>query len=145
MKRYRMQRRLIGPLYRPENVINYEKEVNKVMKQALVKIKSLNGAKVDLKEWMHIIVVECLGEVVLSWSPGMLKQGTDFGTSAHSYQGWRRKSVFGLYPLMAKLEMCSSKFGRLFSVLWGITWKPPTNFRAFFPVSGLKCNEERYG
>lgn len=83
-----------------------------------------------------MIAVECLGAVVLSWSPGMIKKGTDGGTSHHSYLSWRRKSVFGLFPTTMKLAYLSKTLDRIFSVIWGITYKPPRNFRTFFPVCG---------
>lgn len=135
MKRYRSQRRLIGPIYRLENVIKYETAVDSVLVRVIDKLRALDGANLDLKEWMHMIVVECLGAVVLSWSPGMLEQGTDWNTSVHSYQSWRRKSVLGLFPLVAKLELCHKSIGRAFSLVWGVTFKTPVNFRPFFVVS----------
>ena len=135
MKRYRLQRRLIGPIYRPTNIDKHAHKVDSVLEKVSHRLGGLDGAQIDLKEWMHIIAVECLGAVVLSWSPGLLKQGTDFGTSAHSYQAWRRKSVLGLFPTVAALEMCYAFIGRVFSVIWGVKFTPPPGFRPFFPVS----------
>lgn len=134
LKRYRLQRRLIGPVYRPSNISKYESTVDSTLRRAVTKICELNGAEVDLKEWMHMIVVECLGASVLSWSPGMFNHGTDWGTSKFSYLGWRRKSVLGLFPLAVKAELCSKTFGRAFSVFWGLTFQPPQKFQTFFPV-----------
>lgn len=135
MKRYRRQRRAIGPIYQPSNLARYEDAIDGVLSKAVLKLKQGNGQEVDLKEWMHIIAVECLGAAVLSWSPGMLKNGTDGGTSYHSYQSWRRKSVFGLFPTIMKLAYLSKFLDRVFSIVWGITYKPPKHFRTFFPVS----------
>ncbi|KAJ6440597.1 FAD/FMN-containing dehydrogenase [Purpureocillium lavendulum] len=132
-KRYRLQRRLIGRVYHASNVAKFEHAIDGVVKEAVTKLASLQGQEVDLQEWMHIIAVECLGASVLSWSPGLLKQGTDWGTVLHSYRGWRRKSVFGLFPIMTKLELLSSDVGRAFAALWGVTYKTPDNFRPFFP------------
>lgn len=98
----------------------------------------MSGAEIDLKEWMHIVAVESLGAMVLSWSPGMLKAGTDRHTSYQSYLGWRRKSVFGLFPLIVKLEVNCKWIGRIFGTLWGITYQTPNGFRPFFPVSFLR-------
>lgn len=141
MKRYRLQRKFIGPVYRPTNVIKHEDKVDKVMAQVVRKLREMGDAEVDLKEWMHIIVVECLGEVVLSWSPGLLKAGTDSGTSAHSYQAWRRKTVLGLFPLFSKLNVCSKLVGRLFSLVWGVSFTPPPGFRPFFPYTGKRISK----
>jgi hypothetical protein len=134
VSRYRLQRRLIGPTYQTINLVKHEKAIDEVLEQAIQRLMSLDGAEVDLKEWMHIIAVECLSAVVLSWSPGMLRKGTDYKSSIHSYQGWRRKSVMGLFPSAVKLEYCSKSFGRAFSTIWGLRYKTPDNFRPFFPV-----------
>ncbi len=109
MKRYRLQRRLIGPPppppppppplpIRTSSLKKHERAIDGVLKQAIAQLRSLKGAEVDLKEWMHIIVVECLGAVVLSWSPGYPQANSDCGSSAHGYQHWKRRSVFGLFP-----------------------------------------------
>ncbi|KAF7558353.1 hypothetical protein G7046_g5793 [Stylonectria norvegica] len=140
MKRYRLQRRLIGPIYQKSNVVQYEAAIDSAMKQAIVTLKSLNGAEVSLNEWMHIISVECLGAAVLSWSPSLLKNETDFGSGPHAYQAWRRKSVFGLFPNVVKLEFWSKNVGRVFSSAWGVNFKTPKNFRPFFPDVSKKVN-----
>lgn len=133
-KRYRLQRRLIGRTYHASNVARYEAAIDSVLERATAKLASLRGREVDLTEWMHIIAVECLGACVLSWSPGLLSDGTDGGTIAHSYHGWRKKSVFGLFPAMTKLELLSPGAGRVFSALFGVTYRTPANFKTFFPV-----------
>ena len=135
LKRYRMQRRLIGPLYNITNLKRYEAAIDGVIDKSIAQIRSLGSAPVDLKEWMHIITVECLGAVVLSWSPGLLKQKSDGGSGAHSYLGWRKKSVFGLFPLIVLLECLWKSVGRAFAVCWGITYQAPKNFKPFFTVS----------
>ncbi|KAG6035920.1 hypothetical protein E4U41_005887 [Claviceps citrina] len=133
MKRYRLQRRLIGRVYSAANVLKHEDAVGTRLEAAMERLAGLGGQEVDLKEWMHIITVECLGAAVLSWSPGMLRDGTDWGTLTHSYQGWRRKSLFGVFPTMKKLEQWSPDLGRLFASWWGVVYKTPKDFRPFFP------------
>lgn len=135
MKRYRLQRRLIGRVYHPSNVVKFETAIDGVLDRAVEELGLLKDKEIDLTEWMHIITVECLGACVLSWSPGMLQGGTDLGTISHSYQGWGRKSVLGLFPLATKLEMWSPDFGHVFARLWGVTYRSPQSFKAFFPVS----------
>ncbi len=134
-KRYRVQRRLMGPVYLASNMKKFEPAVDGVIKAAVSELKALSGAEVDLKQWMHIIAVECLGAVVLSWSPNYIKNRSDGGTSAQSYLGWKRKSVFGLFPTVTKLSFLSRHLSRLFSNAWGVTFKTPKNFKPFFPVS----------
>ncbi|KAM0738725.1 hypothetical protein ACQRIT_006462 [Beauveria bassiana] len=138
MNRYRLQRRLIGRVYRTANAVRHEQAVDKVMDEVIRKFDSIDGAEIDLKEWMHIISVESLGAMVLSWSPGMIKAGTDRATSYQSYLGWRRKSVFGLFPLIVKLEVNYKWVGRLFGIVWGVTYQTPRGFKPFFPEVARK-------
>ncbi|KAK7715838.1 hypothetical protein SLS63_011253 [Diaporthe eres] len=141
MKRYRLQRRLIGPIYHTNNVKRYEAAVDAVLLRVVDQLRALGGAEVDLKEWMHIITVECLGAVSLSWSPGYLAEKSDGASGKHAYMGWRRKSVFGLFPLAVIIEPLSRHFGRAFSVLWGVTYHTPKEgFRPFFPAVQKKIN-----
>ncbi|QUC16343.1 uncharacterized protein UV8b_00584 [Ustilaginoidea virens] len=134
MKRYRLQRRLIGRVYSAANVSRYEEVIDSTLKLAVKRVSSFQGQEIDLCEWMHIITVECLGAAVLSWSPGMLRHATDWGTLTHSYRGWRRKSLFGVFPTAKKLERWSPDLGRHFSSLWGVTYKTPRDFKTFFPA-----------
>jgi hypothetical protein len=138
MKRYRAQRRLIGPLYHISRVKTFETPLDDVIQRVIGRLQSLQGAEVDLKEWMHIIVVECLGAVVLSWSPGLLENGSDGGSGGHAYLGWRQKSVFGLFPGVVIARFLAAPVGRMFSNLWGITYKIPAKFKPFFIV-GYPC------
>lgn len=136
MRRYRMQRRLIGPVYHLSNVRQYEHAIDAVLGRVISHLKSLDGSEVDLKEWMHITVVECLGAVSLSWSPGYLRDKSDGASGKHAYLGWRRKSVFGLFPQAVLVETLSRSAGRAFASLWRVTYHTPKEgFRPFFPVS----------
>ncbi|KAL1878116.1 hypothetical protein VTK73DRAFT_7996 [Phialemonium thermophilum] len=132
MARYRLQRRLIGSTYSARNLSKFQNAVNAVIERAVAELKTLRGEEVDLKEWMHIITVECLGAVVLSWSPGYIKNRSDGGTSAHSYLGWRRKSIFGLFPPVVIAKILYKPLGRAFANIWGVTHKTPRQYRPFF-------------
>ena len=136
-KRYRIQRRLIGPVYNMQNLKRHEDAIDGVISRVIAQLHTLDGATVDLKEWMHIIAVECLGAAVLSWSPGLLKNKSDGGSGGHSYLGWRKKSVFGLVPCMVLLDSMSKYLGRPFSFFWGLSYPPPPNFKPFFTVSTI--------
>ncbi|OAA69128.1 general substrate transporter [Cordyceps fumosorosea ARSEF 2679] len=138
MHRYRLQRRLIGRVYRTANVLRHEQALDRALGDVVGRLTSIKGVEIDLTEWMHIIAVESLGAVVLSWSPGMIKAGTDRDTSNQSYLGWRRKSVFGLFPLITKLEVNYKWIGRIFGTLWGITYQTPKGFKPFFPEVSRK-------
>ncbi|KAK3942870.1 Pisatin demethylase [Diplogelasinospora grovesii] len=131
-KRYRLQRRLIGPSYQTSNLKKFQPAIDHVISQATNQLRKLNGAEVDLKEWMHIIAVECLGQVVLSWSPGYIQNKSDGGTGTQAYLGWKRKSVFGLFPAVTAISFFSQTVGRWFSNLWGVTFSTPKGFKPFF-------------
>ncbi|KAK2040622.1 cytochrome P450 [Colletotrichum somersetense] len=131
-QRYRLQRRLIGPLYQTAHLKRHEAALDAVLERVVATLRSLDGAEIDLKEWMHIIAVESLSAVVLTWSPNYLRDRTDHASSSHGYMGWRRKSVFGLFPLAVRAELLSKAFGRAFANLWRVTYKTPRNFRPFF-------------
>lgn len=133
-KRYRVQRRLVGPAYNIANLKKHEAVIDDVMVRVTAQLRTLDGATVDLKEWMHIITVECLGATVLSWSPGLLKNKSDGGSGGHSYLGWRKKSVFGLFPTIVLLDCMSKYAARPFSYFWRLTYPPPPGFKPFFTV-----------
>lgn len=137
MKRYRTQRRLIGPVYHISNLRQYESAVEGVLARVIARLRALHGSEVELSEWMHMTVVEALGAVCLSsWSPGYLADGSDGASGKHAYLGWRRKSVFGLFPAAVILESLSKSAGRAFAVLWRVTYHTPKQgFKPFFPVS----------
>ncbi|KAK4184431.1 cytochrome P450 [Podospora australis] len=133
-KRYRLQRRLIGPVYASSNVKKFEPAVEEVLERAIAELKKLEreGSELDLKEWMHILAVECLGAAVLSWSPNYIQQRSDGGTSGQSYLGWKRKSVFGLFPLITKISFWSKGISRWWANAWGVTFTTPKGFKPFF-------------
>jgi hypothetical protein len=134
MVRYRLQRRLIGTTYQTPNLKKFEGAIDDVIAKAIAQIKLMQGQEVDLKEWMHIIAVECLGATILSWSPGYIRDKSDGGTSTQGYLGWRRKSVLGLFPFAVVASLLSSDFNRAFSNLWGVTYPTPPKFKPFFTV-----------
>ncbi|KAK3991428.1 Pisatin demethylase [Cladorrhinum sp. PSN332] len=135
MRRYRLQRRLIGPVYAAGNVKKFEAGVERVVGRAVEELRKIGGeelGEVDLKMWMHILAVECLGEVVLGWSPGYIKARSDGGTSGQSYAGWKRKSVFGLFPRITAAGFWSKGISRLWANVWGVTFLTPKGFKPFF-------------
>lgn len=100
---------------------------------------------------MHIIAVECLGAVVLSWSPGYIRDKSDGGTSTQGYLGWKRKSVFGLFPSVTVLSFLEggpfgigAKVGkgvaRWWSNTWGVTFATPKGFKPFFTAVYQKAS-----
>ncbi|OAA55242.1 benzoate 4-monooxygenase cytochrome p450 [Niveomyces insectorum RCEF 264] len=140
MKRYRLQRKLLGPVYRPANMQRFAATVDAVLDRVVAELRGLDGEEVDLKEWMHIVAVECLGAVVLGWSPGFLKSHSDFGSSRSSYFNWRRKSVFGLFPSLIVADLYLTWIGKAFSAVWGLSYTNSKDYRSFFPAVGQKVS-----
>ena len=143
MKRYRQQRRLIGPVYHETNMAKFAPAVDAVLARAVAELRALGGARVSLKEWMHIIAVECLGAVVLGWSPGMLKARSDAGSSSAGYYNWRRKSVFGLFPGLVVADFHSGGGGpvlRAFTAIWRLAYDSEPGSKSFFPAVGTRIS-----
>ncbi|CAK7264160.1 hypothetical protein SEPCBS57363_000929 [Sporothrix epigloea] len=143
MTRYRQQRRLIGPVYHETNIAKFSSAVDAVLAKAVAELRTVNGACVDLKEWMHIIAVECLGAVVLSWSPGLLKAHSDAGSSSAGYYNWRRKSVFGLFPGLVVADFHSGGGGpvlRAFTAVWRLAYDSQPGSKSFFPAVGQRIS-----
>ncbi|CAK7271795.1 hypothetical protein SEPCBS119000_004789 [Sporothrix epigloea] len=143
MTRYRQQRRLIGPVYHETNMAKFSSAVDAVLAKAVAELRSLNGTRVDLKEWMHIIAVECLGAVVLGWSPGLLKAHSDAGSSSAGYYNWRRKSVFGLFPGLVVADFHCGGGGpvlRAFTAAWRLAYDAQPGSKSFFPAVGQRVS-----
>ncbi|KAL5598983.1 uncharacterized protein BROUX77_006016 [Berkeleyomyces rouxiae] len=159
--KYRRQRRMLGGVYSAAAMAKFQPSVSEVVERAVLRITSaqesqrpVSAAKgrlekesdgessvikpgdspaMDLREWTHIIAIETLSAAVLSWSPGFLRDGSDHHTGEHGYLTWRRRSVFGLFPLATKAGQVSKAVGRLWGLFWGITFPTPKGFRPFFP------------
>lgn len=133
-RRYRLQRRLIGPAYHEANMQKFGAAVDAVLQRAVAELRQLHGARVDLKEWMHIVAVECLGAVVLSWSPGYVKDRSDHGSSAAGYYNWRRKSVFGLFPSLVVADLHTRWVSRAFAAVWRLGYERRADYKPLFAV-----------
>ena len=57
MVRYRLLRRLIGPVYGPTNVKKFEGLMDTKIDQFMAKMKELEGQLLDLAEWAMVIAV----------------------------------------------------------------------------------------
>lgn len=137
MDRYKHQRRVIGRVYGIANIRRHERLIDGALEAAVSRIRALDGAEVDLREWMHIIVVECLSAVVLSRPAGLLRAGSDGGTGDHAYAAWRMKSVVGLFPWIAARRYTHRRLVRLFCRLMKVTYSTPPSYKTFFTVSYL--------
>jgi hypothetical protein len=94
-----MQRRLIGPTYSAANMLNHEPALDDVLQRFVAKLKEQDGKEIDLSEWMHILAMESITAVTFRWSPGMIEDGSNYGTLMDGYfKFWRYLTVVGMFP-----------------------------------------------
>ncbi|KAI1387522.1 cytochrome P450 [Hypoxylon trugodes] len=95
INRYRNNRRNIGPTYAASSVKKYGPRLDGVMDEFVAKLQTQGGQVLDYTDWVHLVVVECLGAVTLNWSPDFVKDGSDHGYLVKSIKFWREITVFG--------------------------------------------------
>ncbi|KAG8676490.1 hypothetical protein FPOAC1_002494 [Fusarium poae] len=125
MNKYYAQQELLADVYSTTNVTKYREHVTEVLDRVCDRIKRLNGTKASLMEWMHIIVLECIGEVTFSEGPPKyLDEGSDFGVIEGTLWGrWQWWSVLGLYPRLAVLtQVWPSIFIPIATVFTGLSF-----------------------
>ncbi|XEU99841.1 hypothetical protein FSHL1_005128 [Fusarium sambucinum] len=126
MDKYYTQQELLANVYSTTNVQKYRENVTVVLDRVCDRIKRLAGTEVSLMEWMHIIVLECIGEVTFSQGPPKyLDEGSDFGVIEATLWGrWQWWSALGLYPRLAVLTQAwPSIFMPIATVFTGLS--PP--------------------
>lgn len=95
MERYKSHRKNIGVTYSTSSLKKYSDRLDEVMDRFVAKLKTQEGQVLDLTDWVHLAIVECLGAVTLNWSPGFINDGTDHGFLAKSIKFWREVTTFG--------------------------------------------------
>ncbi|KAI1141491.1 cytochrome P450 [Hypoxylon sp. FL0543] len=95
MQRYKSHRKNIGVTYSTSSLKKYNDRLDEVMDRFVAKLKTQEGQVLDLTDWLHLAVVECLGAITLNWSPGFINDGTDHGFLAKSIKFWREVTTFG--------------------------------------------------
>lgn len=134
--RYRLQRRLIGPVFSQSNLGKYEAPIDAVLDRLVAKLRSLGGEReVDLAEWMHILAYECLSSVTMSYHPGQIEAGSDEGLLGTGYAVWRMWSVLGLFKPLVVLYGTVRWMKPLLPVLMGVAPRAEEGFKPHWPVS----------
>ncbi|KAI0132758.1 cytochrome P450 [Xylariales sp. AK1849] len=101
--RYRGYRRAIGTTFSTASLKKYSARIDEVMQRFVVKLSSHDGETLDLADWLHLALVECVSVMVLDWSPGYIDDETDHGWLRASLDGWIGLSVFGHLPTLITL------------------------------------------
>lgn len=52
-----MQRRYVGQIYSPANLKKHESAIDRVLQRHVQRMKGLQGKKIDLLEWIHILII----------------------------------------------------------------------------------------
>lgn len=111
IQRHRSHRRNIGATYSAASVRKYGARVDEALRSFVTKLRAPLREKVegsqtlDLAEWIHVAVVECLGAVTLGqdWSPGLIEARDGLGHWDVSIAKWRQLSVLGSVSWLTRL------------------------------------------
>lgn len=134
MQRYKGHRKNIGTTYSSSSLKKYSGRLDEVMDRFVAKLKSQEGQILDLNDWLHLAVVECLGAVTLNWSPGFINDASDHGFLAKSIKFWRQVTVFGsLQNWLLAVQKWPSLRPTIAKLL-GVGIKMPADYVPFEPV-----------
>ncbi|KAI1380418.1 cytochrome P450 [Hypoxylon crocopeplum] len=135
MQRYRSHRKSIGTTYSASSLKKYSERLDEVMGRFVAKVKEQDGQVLDLTDWLHLAIVECLGAVTLNWSPGFIKEGSDHGFLAKSIKFWREVTTFGsLQQFLLAAQKWPSLRPRI-AKLFGVEIKLSADYVPFEPVT----------
>ncbi|KAI1208540.1 cytochrome P450 [Annulohypoxylon truncatum] len=133
MQRYKSHRKNIGTTYSTSSLKKYSDRLDEVMDRFVAKLKSQEGEVLDLAEWLHLAVVECLGAITLNWSPGFIEDESDHGFLAKSIKQWRQVTAFGsLQPWLVVVQKWPSLRSRI-AKIFGVDIKFPEGYVPFEP------------
>ncbi|KAI0888437.1 cytochrome P450 [Annulohypoxylon maeteangense] len=133
MQRYKSHRKSITGTYTTASLKKYSDRIDEVVDRFIAKLKTQEGEELDLAEWMHLAVVECLCAITLNWSPGFIKDESDHGFLAKSIKQWRQITAFGSLQswliIVQKWPSLRSRVAKLF----GVDIKLPASYVPFEP------------
>lgn len=100
LDKYRLQRRLIGPVFTIQATKTHEKLMDVALCTFIKKMESAQSKPQDLVKWMNILAIDLLSEVTFGMSPNLIGLGHDDGNMADLHNFWKQTSVLGLLPEM---------------------------------------------
>ncbi|RYP17484.1 hypothetical protein DL767_010009 [Monosporascus sp. MG133] len=131
IQRHRGQRKNIGTTYSAASVRKYGGPIDAVLRRFVAKLKTQERRTVELAEWVHIAIVECISVVTLGWSPGFIDDGSDHGFWDVSVAKWRQISVFGFLPSLTLLVQKWPGLKPALAALCGVTIRKPDGYVPF--------------
>lgn len=133
MQRYKSHRKNIGMTYSASSLKKYSDRLDEVMDRFIAKLKTQEGEVLDLVDWVHFAVVECLGAITLNWSPGFIEDKSDHGFLAKSIKQWRQVTAFGsLQPWLIVAQKWPALRNRI-AKIFGVEITFPTGYVPFEP------------
>jgi hypothetical protein len=98
MDKYRIQRRLIHPIYTESSITDLEESLDTILVKNLASMRQQSGNVVDLDKWSHMFAQDCLAAAVFSKSTSRVSLGKDDGINkGWEYLHWYVSSEL-LYP-----------------------------------------------
>ena len=98
IEKYRFQRRLVGPLFTPHAVKNYEALLDRPIQKFVARMKELTGQPLDAVKWMNILAIDLLTEITFSESKNYVERGDDENNSDDVDDFWQQVHWAGLIP-----------------------------------------------
>lgn len=98
MGKYRLQRRLMGPIFTMEAIKVHEDLMHRPILQFVEKMRRAKSVPQDLCKWMNILALDLLTEVTFSESPGYINAENDANNSQDIDAFWQQISWVGLLP-----------------------------------------------
>lgn len=115
MEKYRLQRRLLGPVYSAGQMKHYEAAIDKAIMDDTARMREVAGRDVDVDLWSNyfalglrprsyyclpimLIYLDCLSTATFSTSYGMISRGKDDGSVTSVHSEWRLLHWLGFLP-----------------------------------------------
>ncbi|KAH8810802.1 benzoate 4-monooxygenase cytochrome P450 [Xylogone sp. PMI_703] len=98
MDKYRLQRRLVGPIYSQSSMKDHEPQLDAVLSGIIEKMHQLSGKSFDIDTWCNMIAADCLSASTFSEPRGFVDSGVDDGSIEAKHNFWKVVSWAGYYP-----------------------------------------------
>ncbi len=98
IEKYRLQRRLIGPVFTTQAAKKHESLMDIALRRYVEKMVTSQGEPQDLVKWMNILAIDVLSEATFGTSKDLISSGDDDGNIKALDQFWKQASVAGLIP-----------------------------------------------
>lgn len=98
MEKYRLQRRLIGPMFTTQAVKARENLLEGPIVRFVAKMEGMEGQPLDLVKWMNILAIDLLTEITFSESMDFVSSGNDRDNAKDVDDFWHQIHWIGLLP-----------------------------------------------